>query len=207
MNHFRFNKNHFLQIAGTAMGTRVASTYANIFMSDFENRHEYTYVKQPLLWVRFIDDIFLVWTHGHTELESFINHLNYVHNTIKFTSEISNSRVCFLDTWVIIQEDGTIQTDLCTKPNDLNNYLTYQSAHPPHCKKGIPGGQFLRLCRICSDTDSFIQHSIEKGKHFLRRGYPLEIVLQGFKKASERNRHLFLNPKFQKMNLNRHWSW
>ena len=43
MNNFRFDGNHYLQTAGTAMGTRVAPTYANIFMSDFEERHVYTY--------------------------------------------------------------------------------------------------------------------------------------------------------------------
>ena len=166
----RFNKNHFLQIAGTAMGTRVAPTYANIFMSDFENRHVYTYDKQPLLWVRFIDDIFLVWTHGESELNKFITHLNSVHNTIKFTSEFSSKKVNFLDTWAIIHSDGTIKSDLYTKPTDSNNYLTYDLAHPPHCKRGFPSGQFLRLRRICSDDDSFIKHSIVKGKHFIRRG-------------------------------------
>ena len=197
MNNFRFNKEHFLQIAGTAMGTRVAPTYANIFMSDFENRHVYTYQKQPLLWVRFIDDIFVVWTHGRTEIDKFIDHLNSVHNTIKFTSEISAHKVCFLDTWAILHENGSIQTDLYTKPTDSNNYLTYQSAHPPHCKKGIPGGQFLRLRRICSDEDSFIKHSIIKGKHFLRRGYPIDVLKQGFLKAlnTDRDSLLKITPK------------
>ena len=62
--------NNYLQIAGTAMGTRVALTYANIFMS----RHVYTYPEQPLLWARFIDDIFLIWEHGAEALDKFINH-------------------------------------------------------------------------------------------------------------------------------------
>ena len=116
MNNFRFNKEHFLQIVGTAMGTQVAPTYANIFMADFENRFVYTSDMQPLLWVRFIDDIFLVWTHDRQELEDFINHLNCVHDTIKFTSEISTSKVSFLDTLAIIQDDGSIKSDMYTKP-------------------------------------------------------------------------------------------
>ena len=46
------------------MGTRVAPTLVNMFMGDFECKHVYTYRLQPLIWARFIDDIFLLWTNG-----------------------------------------------------------------------------------------------------------------------------------------------
>ena len=36
LNNFQFDGQNYLQIGGTAMGTRVAPTYANIFMSDLE---------------------------------------------------------------------------------------------------------------------------------------------------------------------------
>lgn len=42
-NNFSFNGRHYLQVGGTAMGTRVAPTYANIFMDKFEMDHVYTY--------------------------------------------------------------------------------------------------------------------------------------------------------------------
>ena len=35
-NNFTFNKEHYLQINGTAMGTRVAPMYANLFMDSIE---------------------------------------------------------------------------------------------------------------------------------------------------------------------------
>ena len=79
------------------MGTRVAPTYANLFMADFEEKFVYTRDKQPLIWLRFIDDIFFVWTHGLEELNAFTNEINLVHQSIKFTSEISHSEVHFLD--------------------------------------------------------------------------------------------------------------
>ncbi len=60
-NNFDFNGKHFLQVNGTAMGTRVAPTYANLFMSDFEETHIYTLQKKPLVWWRFIDDIFSIF--------------------------------------------------------------------------------------------------------------------------------------------------
>ena len=35
-NNFQFNGKNYLQVSGTAMGTRVTPTYANLFMADFE---------------------------------------------------------------------------------------------------------------------------------------------------------------------------
>ena len=36
--------------------------------------------------VEYIDDIFLLWEHGENKLKSFINKINKVHPTIKFTA-------------------------------------------------------------------------------------------------------------------------
>ena len=38
-NNFKFNRKNYLQINGTAMGTRVAPTFANLFMIHFEEKH------------------------------------------------------------------------------------------------------------------------------------------------------------------------
>ena len=44
MNNFSFNDQHFLQIHGTAMGTRMAPSYANLFMGKLEKEA----LKMPL---------------------------------------------------------------------------------------------------------------------------------------------------------------
>ena len=92
-NNFDFNNKHYLQIGGTAMGTKVAPAYANTFMGWFEDRYVYTYHIQPLLWKRFIDDIFVIWSHGEESLEIFINHLNNCMPSIKLEAEISREQV------------------------------------------------------------------------------------------------------------------
>ena len=58
LNNFQFDGKNYLQISGTAMGTRVAPSHANIFMSNFEEKYVYTYDLQPGAWYRYIDDIF-----------------------------------------------------------------------------------------------------------------------------------------------------
>ena len=185
MNNFRVNNNHYLQVAGTAMGTRVAPTYANIFMADFERKFVDSYPKQPKFWVRLIDDILLIC---EDELQKFITHLNTVHKSIKFTSESSTTEVNFLDTCIHRTEDGKLTTDLYIKPTDSNNYLLYSSAHPPHCKRSIPYSQFLRIRRICTEKADFVKHCIDKSKHLLRRGYPHKLLKETFTQALKKDR-------------------
>jgi hypothetical protein len=47
-NHFTFDGNYYLQINGTAMGTKMTPSYANIFMGDLEERLLLSSLKQPL---------------------------------------------------------------------------------------------------------------------------------------------------------------
>ena len=59
-----FNGKYYQQISGVTMGTPIAPTFANFFMADYEERFFPTQSLLPLLYKRYIDDIFLIWTHG-----------------------------------------------------------------------------------------------------------------------------------------------
>ena len=169
-------------------------------MADFEDKYVYAHPKQPLVWVRFIDDIFYIWQHGQKELDIFIKHFNSVHDTIEFTSEISTNSVNFLDTVVRISSDYRIETSLVVKPTDSASCLHFDSAHPRHGIRGIPYGQFLRIRRICSDDQDFFDHCVTKGRHFVCRGYPAPFIANAFYKASEVKRDSLLTNKGVKDN-------
>ena len=68
-------------------------------------------------------------------------------------------------------------------------------AHPRHCIRGIPYGQFLRIRRICSNTEDFVGHCVTKGQHFVRCGYPIPFIGLAFLKALNRDRSSLLRPK------------
>ena len=123
-------------------------------MTQFEDKYVYTYPLQPQLCKRFIDDIFLIWPHGMNSLTKFIGHLNIVHLTIKFTSDISETRISFLDLTIYIDQ-SKLHTRLYTKPTDRHMYLNYFSEHPMNLKKSIPYSQFLRLKKIHSQDPAF----------------------------------------------------
>ena len=147
-NNFIFKDQDYVQIHGKAMGTRMAASYANLFMGRLESRILEEAAKKPSVWWRFIDDVFVVWPHGEGCLNKFYDIINNIHPTIKFTTEWSHRSVLFLDVRVNIQE-GRIITDLYTKPTDTHQYLHRHSCHPGHCKAAIPYSQALRLRRIC----------------------------------------------------------
>ena len=114
-----------------------------------------------IIWVCFIDDIFLIWKEDIDSLTEFINHLKNGAPSIKFTHEISTNLVNFLDTTVLKDRQGNISTGVYQKPTDTHPYLHWTSAHPPHLKQSIPYSRALRLRRICSSTDTMKKRIVE----------------------------------------------
>ncbi len=51
------------------MGTKVAPSLANIFMDHFEREFVYSHNPKCLFYKRYLDDIFIIWTHGRDELD------------------------------------------------------------------------------------------------------------------------------------------
>ena len=66
------NSDAFQQISGTAIGTKFAPPYDCIYMDQVEQKFLAMQINQPLIWLRYIDDIFFIWTHGEKELEKFV---------------------------------------------------------------------------------------------------------------------------------------
>ena len=124
--YLEFNNEFFLQIGGTAMGTALAPNYTNLFMDRFETKALSNYPLQPLIWKRFIDDIFLIWTHGEDSLKEFVNYLNNLHPTIKFTSETSTESTNFLNTTVKLDNQRNLITTLYNKPTDTSVFTPFQ---------------------------------------------------------------------------------
>ena len=96
-NNFEFNGNHYLQILGTAIGTKMVPTYANLFMDRLKRTLISEARIKPYLWLRYTDDVFMVWTGSEQELIEFLNYIDEAHATIKFTGSWSKEKVNYLD--------------------------------------------------------------------------------------------------------------
>lgn len=80
------------------MGTICALTYANTFMAEFESKYIYPFISNiSMLYLRYIDDIFMIWKRKHDQLKTFLKQLNKQYPTLEFTYKISKKEIVLLD--------------------------------------------------------------------------------------------------------------
>ena len=152
-NVFEFNSECLLQISGTAIGTKMASAYANIVISIFERKLLTGSCIKPLVWFRYINDMFAIRTYGEDKLKDFMLYINSIHSSIQLTCNYSKECVQFFDVSVSVDNSGNTTTDLYVKPTDTQQYLMATSCHPNHTKRSIPYCQAFRILRICSSKN------------------------------------------------------
>ena len=168
LNYFEFNNKHYQQVGSVAMGTKMGPNYVCLFVGYVERKMLEDYQgNKPQLYKRYIDDVLGASSDTRQDLENLIiEFCSAYHPSLKYTFEISESSLSFLDLCLTIS-DARITTTIHYKPTDTHSYLDYSSSHPPHCKKAIPYSQFLRLRRICSDDDVYVAKSKEMASFFL----------------------------------------
>ena len=143
-------------------------------MDQIEQKFLATQINQPLIRLRYIDDIFFIWTHGEKEQETFISSFNSFTPNLKFTYESSKKDISFLDLKASLSKNK-LSADLNIKPTDCHQYLHYSSGLPVHTKRSIVYSQLLRVSRICSRENDFNQHKSNMKIWFQKRGYPENI--------------------------------
>ena len=130
----------------------------------------YPYIKnKSILHLRYIDDIFMIWTGTKQELLMFLGKLNSKLKTIKFEHNISNSNISFLDTLIYKDKSNTLQTTLHQKPTDQQSHLHAYSNHPKSHKRSIPYTQVLRIKTICSTLTEYKKHCAILKQNFIER--------------------------------------
>ena len=134
-NYFNFAGKMFHQIQGTAMGTKMAPAYANIFMGDLEEKLIENYHTTLIVWKRYIGDVFCIWPGQPQDFENFVAYLNTKHHSIKFTYECSASSVDFLDLTVYKGHryscDNTLDIKLYFKKTNKFQYISSSEKYIP----------------------------------------------------------------------------
>jgi len=124
--YFQVEDGFFEQLEGAAMGSPLSPIVANLFMESFEKRALQTAEVRPRVWLRYVDDIFAVWSGSEQQLRRFHEHLNHQHPNIQFTTEEeSNGKIAFLD--VQVERYG----------NNVRSSVFRKSHHHPRILTGI----------------------------------------------------------------------
>ncbi|GJQ88155.1 hypothetical protein Trydic_g10864 [Trypoxylus dichotomus] len=97
-----------------------------IYMEEFERRAMDSYELEPEMWLKYVDDAFVIWSHLNGLQES------------KFTMELEvDNKIPSLDLLLHKQSDGTLQTTVYKKPTPAGQYLHFDSNHPHNVKLGV----------------------------------------------------------------------
>ena len=123
---------------------------AIVFMHALESMFLAAPRLQPSTYLRYIDDVFGVWTHGRDALMDYFKFLNTIHPTIKFTIEHTGDTgfLVFLDTKISISETRTYTSELYVKPMASPVIIHYRSALPIRTKKNAVHSQLLRAASL-----------------------------------------------------------
>ena len=88
-NLFQFNNQLFLQLIGTAMGTKCAPNYSNLFMAKKIDQEVIKMASKhgegvfPIrMFKRFLDDIIMLWCGTVESLHAFIKEINTINSQI-----------------------------------------------------------------------------------------------------------------------------
>ena len=196
---FRFLNNTYIQRDGVAMGSPLGPILADIFMCNLEKKLNRFTKNKPLIWMRYVDDIFCIFT-GQQNINDFFNRINKWHSHISFTKETEvDQKLAFLD--VLVTRDVTTDkytTTIYRKPTNTNLYLLYESNQCRRYKIGLIRTLTIRILLICS-TQKYITEELKTMKQTLiNNGYPEHLIKRGIKQGEITAKRIKDNTKIEK---------
>ena len=199
-NHFVFGDSFYTQKQGIAMGTKCAPHLANLFMASLEEKALGTWQgTQPLKWLRYIDDILMLWTGSLEELQSLQQHLNSQMSSVNFTMKVSTDSITFLDLKIYkgpnFWNTGRLDTTLFIKETNPQCFLHFSSCHTFPTFKTVLRGEIIRALRCTSSRTVFITVLEKLLNKFMERGYPNWLLREEANDINYSKRQELLHPK------------
>ena len=180
--YFRFEDNFYEQIHGLAMGNPLSPVLACLFLEHIEMEKLPSYPGVGFrYWKRYVDDV-LCLVPPDFRLDMFLDFLNSLYPTLKFTFEWQNNdRIAFLDV-LIFNLKSCLKFTVYRKPTHSECYLHFFAFTPINIKRSIAQSLFFRAFRICSPE--FLTAEIDHIFCSLRNlAYPERILNEALSKA------------------------
>ena len=110
-----------------------------------------------------VDDTFCIMEAEH--VDDFLNHLNDLRPTIKFTMEKEKEgSLPFLDTLLTTTKEGNLNISVYRKTTHTDRDLQYSSHHPQHVKRGMASCLF-HCARTIATGENIIQEEHHPRPH------------------------------------------
>lgn len=191
-NYFTFGNLIFKQKDGTAMGTPAAVVFACLFLDTHETRVIRTTGVKPILYKRYIDDIFAVFkteADAKTFINAFSNDVNLP--TIKCSNvTINEQEGIFLDIKVYKGDrflaSNVLDTKVYQKPQNKYLYLPMNSFHPKSVFPSYITAELNRYRLICNNDNDFNDIKNDFLERLKERGYNPEYLSELFAHTTPR---------------------
>ena len=135
------------------MGSPISPLIANIFMEEFEVKTFPPSPTPPSLWLRFVDDTFVINKAEHSQ--ELLQHINSQDPHIQFTVEpTQQDSLPFLDTLITIQPDNTLITTVYRNPPTQTNIFTGTATTHITAKQSVFNTLAQRAKTVASTQDS-----------------------------------------------------
>ncbi|CAF4419852.1 unnamed protein product, partial [Adineta steineri] len=147
-------------------------------MEDKLNRFS---TNKPLFWLRYVDDIFCIFTIPKIKIDDFHSRINKWHPNLRFTLEVESNisySISFLDVLVTHNEDKLV-TSLYRKPTHTGLYMLWDSNQNRRYKIGLIKTLVIRIYRICSTPNLINEELNLLRKTLINNGYPPHIIRRG----------------------------
>ncbi len=134
--YFGMGSDIYREEEGLAMGSALSLVLANIYMEYFEEMALGSTSLKPSMWLRYIDDTFILWPHQE-HVQKLLDNMNSIRPSIQFTKEKEqDNKLPFLAVLVTRPEQG-VRSFVYRNPSFTGLYLNCNSLHPYKVKKGI----------------------------------------------------------------------
>ena len=187
-NYTIFNNEIYLQIQGTAMGTPLAPTYAQIFLYAIE----FNNLVNPIYFRRYIDDIFAIYADIESAKQFLIN-FQQPHPTIILESIHYERSGIFLDLEFYIDHSNKLQYKIYQKPMNKYSYIPMESSHNINIFYNFVTEELRRYGRSCSLYADFVTTSNLFKSRLEQRGYSYIIFASAYARVHTEIINTYMN--------------
>lgn len=188
-NVFEFNGQLYQQCIGAAIGTSCAPEVCSILLYKIMNEilSLFEYKECIFFYKQYLDDGVMIFHGAHEKLVSFFELANRHHKYLKFTYDISETDITFLDVHLFkgrrFLENNTLDMKTYFKPTNSFLYLDRKSCHKSQVFRAFIHGEIIRY-RRSTNNDEDLQEILAKFKsNLVKRGYNEMEITEWFNEA------------------------